>query len=505
LARELLGRAEVVLLENGEATWALSEHLPPRLDVYGGAARIWWPGLCPGSHPYEHRLYLVHGPDDARLVQGRLIEAVRGSVGTAPGGTARQGAPRERVTVTAVAAGRIAVASGGRTGLIVDADLPLDLIAGCLVAGMELEAQLVRTLEDGGGAYSLAGLLPNAWERLVDDVRPGDVLVGRVQNVVEAKGLVFVDVLPGAVGICPARELDLAPVGDIGEHVRIGELLPFEIVAIDAEGMGLQLSRRRAFGAAPRPSPSLAPGGRPFVWDVSMPMFESLRRKARDGGGATRVRVLERPASSAAAGEPDRQDLDEQVTALTDELAAARADRADLVDQIRELRVQVQQQKKDLRAAADRYDGLARKTAGELDPLASERAFLLAIRLCHARMFEEHDRLAYPLRKMRVGGSFLRSVRELDGVAVDKVVEVCTQVASGIAHTLPAREVHQLREGSRGSGARTRQSDEAKAWRCSLQDQTSSARRLHWWSSGAGGGVIEFASVSVHDEYSIPE
>jgi hypothetical protein len=48
--------ADVVILETTEATWALSQLLPKRLDVYGGAVRIWWPGLasrsrrCPASY-----------------------------------------------------------------------------------------------------------------------------------------------------------------------------------------------------------------------------------------------------------------------------------------------------------------------------------------------------------------------------------------------------------------------------------------------------------------------
>jgi hypothetical protein len=107
---------------------------------------------------------------------------------------------------------------------------------------------------------------------------------------------------------------------------------------------------------------------------------------------------------------------------------------------------------------------------------------------------------------MRVGPEFLRTLRELEGVTVDKVVEVCTQVACGMASAIPAREVHQLREGPRGAGGRTREADNAKAWRCSLQDNTASARRLHWWSvPGEDGGVVELASVGLHDEYGIPE
>src|SRR5690606_18697623 len=98
------------------------------------------------------------------------------------------------------------------------------------------------------------------------------------------------------------------------------------------------------------------------------------------------------------------------------------------------------------------------------------------------------------------------SLRKLDGIDIDKVLEVCAQVAANMAHELPAREVHQLRAGSRGAGSRVRASDQAQAWRCSLQANTPSARRLHWWAvPGPEGQVIEFASVGLHDEFRIPE
>ena len=42
VAAALKGAADVVCLETGEATWELAEVLPARLDVYGGAVRVWW-------------------------------------------------------------------------------------------------------------------------------------------------------------------------------------------------------------------------------------------------------------------------------------------------------------------------------------------------------------------------------------------------------------------------------------------------------------------------------
>lgn len=43
------------------------------------------------------------------------------------------------------------------------------------------------------------------------------------------------------------------------------------------------------------------------------------------------------------------------------------------------------------------------------------------------------------------------------------------------------------------------------SWTLSEALPTPSARRLHWWDvSGRDGRTIEFASVAVHDDFSIP-
>ena len=217
-------------------------------------------------------------------------------------------------------------------------------------------------------------------------------------------------------------------------------------------------------------------------------------------------------AASSRAQEfvPAQQELQpvdgqrERVRELEDELAAAAADRAQLAEQNRTLRQQGQELRRQLRSAEDRHEALERRVASAADPLSSERAFLLGVRQAYARMFEEGDRVQYPLRRMRVGPDFLASLRALDGIDLDKVLEVCAQVAADKAHEIAAREVHQLRAGLRGAGTHVR-ADQGQAWRCSLQVKTPSARRLHWWNvPGADGPVIEFAQVGVHDDFDIP-
>ncbi|MCK5945262.1 MAG: hypothetical protein KAI24_24955, partial [Planctomycetes bacterium] len=245
---ELRGLAEVVEIETGDATWALSDAMPPRLDVYGGAVRIWWPGLTAESGPRDHPLFFVYTDADARRVEQQVIAAVRdrdrarAGERSSPAAKAPASPVEVKVTVVSVDGDRIVVEGGGARGTVTEADLPLEVLAPCVTVGLELDARLLRPAGgsagdgdgdsegEGGAAFSLAGMLPNAWQRLGAEVREQDVLVGRVQNLDPQRKLVFVDVLPGAVGVCPIGELHHEFVRDMADYVEAGELLPFAVV-----------------------------------------------------------------------------------------------------------------------------------------------------------------------------------------------------------------------------------------------------------------------------------
>jgi hypothetical protein len=238
---------------------------------------------------------------------------------------------------------------------------------------------------------------------------------------------------------------------------------------LDAAAKQADLSIKRAWNREPKPPLAVEPGGRPLLSGTPAPLAEAATPDANAGP-------------------------DEETQA---ELVALREDRSNLLRRLRDLQ-------KDLRSATDRIAYLERQ--GQVDALASEPAFLQGVRAAYARLFSEDERAEYPLRRMRVGAAFLDRLRDLDGVTTEKVLDVCAQVAANRAHEIPAREVHRLRQGEKGAGSVTRKRDGAIAWRCSLQDGTPAARRLHWWViPGQNGGTIEFASVGVHDDYSIPE
>lgn len=64
--RDAVGEnAFLCVVPTGSLTYRLKELLPPMLDVYEGAARIWWPGVSGASAPADHPLvqdrYGVYG------------------------------------------------------------------------------------------------------------------------------------------------------------------------------------------------------------------------------------------------------------------------------------------------------------------------------------------------------------------------------------------------------------------------------------------------------------
>ncbi|MGH2696311.1 MAG: hypothetical protein ACRDIW_04895 [Actinomycetota bacterium] len=73
LLEQVPGLAHVLLIKPG-ASWELNGVLPDGLNVYGGAARLWWPGVTMDSNKLDHQLWTASV--EARRVTG----AARGAI-----------------------------------------------------------------------------------------------------------------------------------------------------------------------------------------------------------------------------------------------------------------------------------------------------------------------------------------------------------------------------------------------------------------------------------------
>ncbi len=165
----------------------------------------------------------------------------------------------------------------------------------------------------------------------------------------------------------------------------------------------------------------------------------------------------------------------------------------------RELHYDNEELKRRLRLATGKTDtaGMSKPEASFIDEIESEWMNRLTV----------DDRKEWPLREIRIHPNFLLSLDDLlqgGGIARDKVIQVCAEVACDRAREIEGRQVHPLRT-DRGaeSPQRVRATDGAKAYRCALQRETPQARRLHWWRI-PGVDAIEFAHAGLHDDESCP-
>ena len=177
-----------------------------------------------------------------------------------------------------------------------------------------------------------------------------------------------------------------------------------------------------------------------------------------------------------------------------DELARTQAQLASLTTRYRKAEDTRRTLQKKLKAAAGSVASVQDYSGAFTDP---EDQFRFEITLAWAQRIPAEQKSELPLATYVVGPKFLASLAETEGISRTKVVDVVVEVLTGIARTNPTRAPHMLRiNGTGGSPARVRD-DRAVCWRVALQQNTPSARRLHYWSTG---DVIELSRVVSHDD-----
>src|SRR5690625_369696 len=205
LLRAAVGlRADVRLLRTGPATWELKRRLPQGFDVYGDAARIWQPGLGFGEAAEHPILLLAEGPDAAGLA-ARISDL-------ALGGTHREYA----AIVTEVESDRAMVRLADGTPAHLERsqasrwDLPLERV---LRPAQRLRVLLVAdATAEAPARASLLAFEPDPRRRVVEELGPGTVLLGR--SVRTRGGVADVELLPGV--LAPLKEhAATASAGDL--------------------------------------------------------------------------------------------------------------------------------------------------------------------------------------------------------------------------------------------------------------------------------------------------
>ena len=467
LARRLGGRAQVVLVETGEATYALRDVLGDELAVWGGAARVYHPGFALSDRASMHpRIYAF---------EGRESEAERGllaALGIEDAHVEGRFAVGEDIEgeVVSLDARTATLSLSDGCGRVRAGDLARGFVHSChdvLRIGQNVRARVRELAPDGTPWLDLQPFQADEIATIADQAGPGDVVRVRVRR--RSNNGYQVELLPGADAFVP-----LAHCPPELEAER-DDVLAARIVRLDVAERRIVVSLADA--------PESAEGARPLRLYPEGPVF-----LASDGVAA------ERAASELDRSEEELTDVRARLEQALADADAARAERDRLADELRDERVRARALAVDLRSTHEGSTDL--ETLLRLEALSDAGAFLAWLGVAHARLHGPAERTRYPLRRVVIGPQFLDSLRELQGVSLHRVLDACVHVATGRAAEIPGLELHPLRAGAGGTEQRQR-ADGARAWRCALQVHSPSARRLHFWR--LDGDAVELDRVGTHD------
>lgn len=112
-----------------------------------------------------------------------------------------------------------------------------------LKKGQEIDAIITSIdTENRRLSLSIKDLEPNAWERFVNEHKPGDVVHGKIARF--ANFGAFVELDDNLEGLCHISELSDERVAKPEDVVQLGQEIKFKILRIDAESKKIGLSAR---------------------------------------------------------------------------------------------------------------------------------------------------------------------------------------------------------------------------------------------------------------------
>lgn len=515
IARALDGDADVVTIATGEPTYALEKLVPPKTHVFGGAARSYPPDFAADPN-WQRSLLRFPGRREDDLVEDALAQIIVGPL-QAP---ARRVWARATVDlVSGSAAGNVAHLEDGQRVMVVADSLPPTV-------------KLIDALEVGGhveGWLSGVDLSPEPEPVDLAPFTEGTVTLARVVKVTDLRAsLILHPLAPEFV----LRRRAVVPGVDNGENndVKVGDVLHVGEtvrVRVVSEKSGIGLTVMGADDDLPfiAPLPILR-GGTPWLREGVHAVVEAAPAAAREAASsddpAPAVVHAPRPVSDAAtsgqlagireeiAGLKDAflrlgrdvrsgtdletlDQLRDENTSLTQELRRARAALRDQTTTASRLRQEV----RDARNSRPEPQLSGTRTDRSAWP-DEESWFRHEVVATWAARTLASEKLDYPLADYLLGSQFLASVREFGDPYIEKILRGVVDALTGRAADVPGRQLHRLREGQGGNDPYVTRSDGALCWRLSLEANTASARRLHYWQ--LPGGVIELSRVVLHHD-----
>jgi len=529
VARSLGDVADVAVLTTTDTSWALAQVLPQMTQVYGGAGRVYPPGLAwTGSYwlsPLRFAYSAEEGPRAGdQLIDDAMRMAVRaGVVRTAPAAVcAARGAvsalfPPARAVVT-IDDGSIATVWQEWTS----PGVPMDRV---LALGQRVEG----SLDDATGRLDIAASLRRAVDAL-EGYEPGVVVLVVVTAV--TPDVATVRLYPDVSATIVRAQVTSNELDELDDLFSVGEVLAARVARRDGLRFQVRLDDVDQDEAV-FPAPALIVGGPPWLSlatesapcpesAIAEPVLAAVAAPAVDrtlapgtDAGAKSAVVASLSLSLDEAHASIRE-LEQRVALATEERDAVSVERIVLGARWRQAEVQVRQLERQIADERTRRRNAAvrgrdtfksdRAAGQEVDSVTAldrdafidpEDQFRYEVHLSWARRITKGDKASRPLAAYEVGERFLDSLRSA-GVDRVKVIDVVVEVLTGLAAELDSRELHRLRTDGGGDSPPVVRPDGATCWRVSLQRSTPSARRLHYWRTNRG---FELSRVVLHDDF----
>jgi hypothetical protein len=233
----------------------------------------------------------------------------------------------------------------------------------------------------------------------------------------------------------------------------------------------------------------------------------SAETPAEPAGKATRDLSLSLDAAKAQVAALTKELLDDKVKRRQVELEVDRllGRVGELTERLERSERRAEQQATALRKARQEAARLRRRLGDAGVEVPEDRYFVddeeqlrFEVLSEWARAIPAAEKTGRPLAEYTVGPRFLASLTDVEGVSRDRVVWTLVMVLTGLAPEMNGLQVHRLRTGAGGDDPARHRDDGAVCWRVSLQVNTPSARRLHYWK--LPGGTYELSRVVLHDD-----
>ncbi|MEJ1089067.1 hypothetical protein WDU99_12160 [Microbacterium sp. Mu-80] len=514
LRAELDGVAEIFTVETGHASKHLEQLLPPKTQVFNGAARVYPPDFDTAPDWHRSHLRFPEHSDTTDLIDDALAQTGRRTVESAP-------VPRAQRATGIV---QRFFDDDTRAIVTLDDGMMVTATAALLPPDMPLTAALVAG-EPVTGILEDLELRPEPLDVDLDAFADGTHALALVVKVTELRATVQLH--PRVSVVLRRRDVagDDVPVSDV---LHVGDVIRVRV----RRGPGHEITLSHADADADEPltsAPALVVGGAPWLAEGrAHTAAESDARPetspATDAApGAVAPAAASAPAPGDHATRHDVAALAHEIAALRSDLLAltnlvARGGRADDGEaaRLRAENEQLRAKLADERAArADVETKLAEATQDRREAgralrdarRAAERSHVDAtadgIRLEIERTWGNRtaagERTRWPLREYALGSGFIDSLGALDEAQLSKAVRACVDAITGRDREIPARELHRLRTGEGGDDPYVvRDADGAKCWRSSIEQNAPGARRLHYWE--LRGGAIELSRIVHHDD-----